>query len=577
MTYPALAEQPLLLLMLALYDADGNALQRNRDTIGEAELYERLLTRFARREVVKDQVDRTEDALREDIKDELERLSVVAFAMFNRGTQWVTEHDLDQDLGALLNVQPDRTGTRTPLGAGEAVLGRFFFIQRAEAVRDEKTLRTYEFLHATFGEFLVARHIWRILGDILQVEQSKPRRMRVEAPDDSELRALLSFAPLCSRTPVVTFLQELANATAPERRDALGSLVGQLFQLAEQPRHEDRFTRYEPVELTPSTRSATYRVNLVLLAVVVRGELLGSELFGDELFGDADDVVDRWRREALHWKSRIAHWWTLVNLLHLERLWHEGQRDIRLRITSAPEPVPPVDVVWATGLHREKWPRGERIHLITSDRELHFLCDRHADLLRHEVEPLSDRMRAVVQVAEGNWVTDNHVVSRLLAAADADERRSWYPGAVAQLAAILEYWNGPAKRLATFVADLVCTDPAVDEGLLEELMTGAGSLVWAGVCRRLGLGGDDIVLLDILARHWDVERALESIPDVVVDAWLRLHERGHVFAPAAGCPDLADVIRGVDLLALAATRPDLIKRARTAMSELDQEQLISWP
>ena len=48
-----LASQPLLLLMLALYDADANALQRSNAALGKAELYERLLTRFAEREIEK--------------------------------------------------------------------------------------------------------------------------------------------------------------------------------------------------------------------------------------------------------------------------------------------------------------------------------------------------------------------------------------------------------------------------------------------------------------------------------------------------------------------------------------------
>ena len=45
LSYPELAEQPLLLLMLALYDADANALQRRSAELGRTELYGRLLIR----------------------------------------------------------------------------------------------------------------------------------------------------------------------------------------------------------------------------------------------------------------------------------------------------------------------------------------------------------------------------------------------------------------------------------------------------------------------------------------------------------------------------------------------------
>jgi hypothetical protein len=57
-----LAAQPLLLLMLALYDAEGNPLQRREGDLDEAELYERLLTAFARREVLKSGAELTPSA-----------------------------------------------------------------------------------------------------------------------------------------------------------------------------------------------------------------------------------------------------------------------------------------------------------------------------------------------------------------------------------------------------------------------------------------------------------------------------------------------------------------------------------
>jgi hypothetical protein len=100
MRYPELAGQPLLLLMLAIYDAEGNGL-RSAGTLRPDQLYERLLARFARREVDKRGTGlpvRERDRL---VEAELRKLSLVAFAMFNRGTQWVTEDDLDDDLRAL--------------------------------------------------------------------------------------------------------------------------------------------------------------------------------------------------------------------------------------------------------------------------------------------------------------------------------------------------------------------------------------------------------------------------------------------------------------------------------------------
>jgi hypothetical protein len=97
-----LAEQPLLLLMLALYDADANALQSRSAELGRTELYGRLLREFARREIRKHTTELSGTDLDSAVETELLRLPVVAFAMFNRRAQWVAEEDLDTDLSMLL-------------------------------------------------------------------------------------------------------------------------------------------------------------------------------------------------------------------------------------------------------------------------------------------------------------------------------------------------------------------------------------------------------------------------------------------------------------------------------------------
>lgn len=83
-----LACQPLLLMMLALYDNDGNPLQQQEAAFGQAELYERLLTQFARREILKIGAGLSDTQVDQAVERELLRLAVVAFAMFNRHKQW---------------------------------------------------------------------------------------------------------------------------------------------------------------------------------------------------------------------------------------------------------------------------------------------------------------------------------------------------------------------------------------------------------------------------------------------------------------------------------------------------------
>ncbi|MGW4211048.1 NACHT domain-containing protein [Lentzea sp. NPDC004789] len=305
--YRELAQQPLLLLMLALYDAVDGALQRDHASISRGQLYERLLERFARREVTKSAVERTEDGVDEDVEFELDRLSVVALAMFNRGVQWVTGQQVTEDLAALLDVgTPDRAvGMRTPLSSGDLALGRFFFVQKSEAVRgDDTKLATYEFLHATFGEYLVARFVWKTFLELSREDAARSRRK--STVDDTELYSVLSFMALTTSKPVLDFLREFAGRSD---RDGLFDLVVRLLER----RDDGRLSRgdYRPVPSADSVRDARYAVNLVVLTLVLR-----HFVFAQDLRMDLDD----WRRAALFWKSRLpsSEWdsivtWFLVN------------------------------------------------------------------------------------------------------------------------------------------------------------------------------------------------------------------------------------------------------------------------
>ena len=119
--YRTLAGEPLLLLMLALYDADANGLQRAADgrPLDETQLYEELLRSFAAREVAKSAPAGPDTALAARVEQEMQRLSLTAFSMINRGRQWVTEAELDGDLAALLGRRAaGRADFRVPLSPG---------------------------------------------------------------------------------------------------------------------------------------------------------------------------------------------------------------------------------------------------------------------------------------------------------------------------------------------------------------------------------------------------------------------------------------------------------------------------
>ncbi|MER7345761.1 hypothetical protein ABT390_10170 [Streptomyces aurantiacus] len=218
-----LAGQPLLLTMLALYQAAGNDLRGEDDRpLDEADLYEDLLGSFARREVCKD-LRVPDGEVEQRVEEELERLSLVAFAMLNRRRQWVSTAELDEDLAALLGrASTPVSGFRAPLGRAEVALGRFFFVQRAQSIRDGQKLSTYEFLHATFGEYLAVRLAVRLLSGLLA--HRPVLSMGGEPLNDDLMFALLSFAPLSSRQ-MLRFARARVERLPHEERETLARLV----------------------------------------------------------------------------------------------------------------------------------------------------------------------------------------------------------------------------------------------------------------------------------------------------------------------------------------------------------------
>ncbi len=398
LAHAELACQPLLLLMLALYDADGNPLQREDKALGQAELYERLLTQFAEREVRKTGTALSAAQFEQAVDRELLRLSVAAFAMFNRRRQWVTEAELDADLPALLGEPGDRqrppSGLRAQLTAAEVVIGRFFFIHEAQATRDATRLKTYEFLHATFGEYLIARLVTRELDDLVEIAARSATRSRPAPPEDAFLHALLSFAPLTMRGTIVSFLAERLKTLPDAGRDLLLSL----FHHSLLPRHDTSYDSYEPDRISVPARHATYSANLTLLAV-----LAADEITEQQLFPSCADPVKDWRRITLLWRSQLPEegWGGLIHVLELHRGWDGDRRILRLRMRETIElHVVPSDPYWTYNFgpgnelrNLSGW-RHRNFEVICT--QSHFHCDVDSDSVAHALEPFSGDLGAMV-------------------------------------------------------------------------------------------------------------------------------------------------------------------------------------
>lgn len=185
-----LSGQPLLLLMLAIYDADfetrTNALRRSGETDGGLDrtgLYDRLLRRFIRRELRKrrkpQKGQRAEESVYEKASDterqameneEMKKLGVAALGMFVREKLSLTVGELDGDLQSMKARLPVYgQGRGRTLKSAEALLGSFFFLHKPEVRGDvEESEREFEFLHKTFYEFLLADLVLQYYADTLE-------------------------------------------------------------------------------------------------------------------------------------------------------------------------------------------------------------------------------------------------------------------------------------------------------------------------------------------------------------------------------------------------------------------------
>jgi len=430
-----LAEQPLLLLMLALYDADTNALQQRSAELGSTELYGQLLREFARREIRKHAGALAGPDLEREVDAELLRLSVVAFAMFNRRSQWVSEDDLDTDLSVLLPA-PQATnkppGFRAQLSAAQLAVGRFFFVHESQATQDDRRLQTYEFLHATFGEFLVAQLVLQILSDMLAREELAARSP-FTTTDDGLLHAILSFAALTARAPVIAFLGDLLDQMTAQRRQALADLLLRLHARALYRRTESAYSSYEPLPLTVTARHVAWSANLAVLAVLAAGEVTGSQLFPAE-----PDPAAAWRNQAMMLRSQLSNdeWLGLHETIALSREWEGQRRQVRLWRSDGTFRAPDPDIYWTYNIppgHPDRkgtfsWI-GHSPRII--QRKAHFTCGKSDDVMNHALFPLGASFPAIanafVTLDESRPVS---ATNALLAALVAPYQREAHAGSV---------------------------------------------------------------------------------------------------------------------------------------------------
>jgi len=251
--------------------------------------------------------------------------------MFSRGRQAVSEAELNRDLSVLFPGDPaaDRVpGETAGLTPAQQATGRFFFIHKSQARSHDELTRSYEFLHSTFGEFLVARLTSRVLHDLTAMREVIRRGITPGTGqlDDGFLYATLSFSCLADRVPIMDFLRELLRQVPSQERARCQELLTELLAGSLYQHPNRSFHDYEPVRHPIPRRLAAYSANLVLIMVLLNGTIKASELFG------AEDAGTRLCGYGYLWRGMFTstEWRGIIDAMRARVNRDNGPVDIEL-------------------------------------------------------------------------------------------------------------------------------------------------------------------------------------------------------------------------------------------------------
>lgn len=330
-----LARQPLLLLMLAIYDINSNCLQQQSE-IGRAELYYNLIQEFVEREKKKDSSfsQRTERSQKKAIQDGFRSLGIVALGMYNRRQLYIRTVDLNKDIAFLThgNISVDDTDENI-LEEADKYVASFFFVYSSKAsvpVNGSRSkITAYEFLHNTFGEFLTAHFILDIMFQLIRRQIADTEQGEVSSWTErlkKEWHLSLAYEPLFKRPVVLNMIHELSDIIAKEKgigAEYVQKALDDLFH--EEIKHIITGNIFSELNKTLSMQGnpfkhpelmvhvAAYSINLILLRAIVCSKSFN---FTATLGTDAD-----WQKLTYIWRYAFSEE-DLAGLSCLVRLSH---------------------------------------------------------------------------------------------------------------------------------------------------------------------------------------------------------------------------------------------------------------
>jgi hypothetical protein len=297
--------------------------------------------------------------------------------MFNRGCQYITDAEFGSDLIAFTQpLEASQGEYANPAQLGQRTIGQFFFVHTSETggYQENHPQRSYEFLHSTFGEYLIAYHLVELLKDAAPAPRYS--RRGVNDIDDAQLYALLSHQPLSIRRSVLSFLREISRSSPKDSLNEIHKTLGALTVSFRRRESTGRLDVYRPTQTDRVRELATYSANLVLLKVFLSWP---SELVEIQaILGKGGKGRAEWRDLVRLWHAGLdpSAWESVVDTLIVEdfgvaprvkssQLFSPHFRDLGYAQLSAEEQL---ELKLRLGM-----AAGGQLYLTTEDKFIHQL------------------------------------------------------------------------------------------------------------------------------------------------------------------------------------------------------------
>jgi hypothetical protein len=355
-----LAQQPLLLLMLALYDSQGNQLRISKG-LDRTKLYDSLLRRFIMRERGKEKGFNDTQLKERDkaLSIEMQRLGVAALGMYNRRKVHILSNELDEDLAFFKLERDVMAKPGKALSQADLLLGSFFFVHKSKAQHLSGAQETheetaaFEFLHNTFGEFLTADFILRravsqvqALRAIESTEALKPIIDKMMGTADGFERdwfASLIYTPLFTRPVIMEMIREWiphvlrdhdlpSDGFAKTLEEIVLNQIRRMLSKREMPQIMRRETAQEGYRVPFGDHPlvghiAIYSINLILLRLVAEKSPF---VFDEAMVTSHEDGTRPWDRLIYIWRS----WFSLGTLNGLTAVMQADRIDTKITVEA---------------------------------------------------------------------------------------------------------------------------------------------------------------------------------------------------------------------------------------------------